>query len=184
MKKASGIMLAIMVVAAILIGILITAKYSTADLSTQEIKIGAGGFSIETPVVLKELPVQAIDASSFKVDVHLFKGENGNKSYFVSYYDLPPDYVGKVGTDEIFNQRLKGMMGSLRGKLLNEKIISFDGNSGREIEVSADTQDGVYLLISHLFLVGNRIYHIMITSPKNVAESSDIKCLNSFKLLK
>jgi hypothetical protein len=183
MKKISGIMLAIMV-AAILIGIFITVKYFTADPSTQEIKIGAGGFSIETPAVLKELPVQAIDVSSFKVDVHLFKGEDGNKLYFVSYYDFPPDYVGKVGTDEIFNQRLKGMMGSLRGKLLNEKIISLDGNPGREIEVSADTQEGVHLLISHLFLVGNRIYHIMITSPNSVADSSDIKCLNSFKLLK
>ena len=150
----------------------------------QEIKIGTGGFSIETPITLKEEPVQAVDVTPGKVDVHVFSADKGNKSYFTAYYDYPPGYVSKVGADKIFDQRRDGMMGSISGKLLNEKIISFDGNSGREIEVSADTQDGVYLLISHLFLVGNRIYHIMITSPKNVAESSDIKCLNSFKLLK
>jgi len=149
----------------------------------QEIKIGTGGFSIETPLVLKEEPVQAINVSCGKVDVHLFSADKGDKSYFAAYYDYPSDCVSKVGADKIFDQRRDGMMASILGKLLYEKKISLDGNPGRELEVSAETKGGVYLLKSHLFLVGNRIYHIMITSPKNVADNTDVKFLNSFKLL-
>jgi hypothetical protein len=147
----------------------------------QEIKTGTGGFSIETPITLKEEPTQILDTSFCKVYVHLFSADKGSKSYFAAYYDYPPDVISKVAADKIFDRHRDVMMS--HGKLLNEKKISLEGNPGRELEVSANMKDGVYLIKSRSFLVGNHFYDILVRSSKNVSDSSDVKFLNSFKLL-
>ncbi|MDI6790005.1 MAG: hypothetical protein QME44_04875 [Thermodesulfobacteriota bacterium] len=60
-----------------------------------------------------------------------------------------------------------GAVSNVNGKLIMELKISLDGNPGREIVIDAKAGNGQDVtVIACAYLVGNRMYQVLIGAPK------------------
>ncbi len=141
----------------------------------------SGGFTAFMP----EKPAVSIDRQAapggFRT-IHLFKFEDRATNMFntVSYSDYPPGF--EVGdADEFFDQLIAHAVSSIGGILLVERNISTGYLAGREIEVAVDED---YFVRSRFYLVGNRLYQVMLGGSKQRAYSRQSEAfLNSLHIM-
>jgi len=110
--------------------------------------------------------------------------------YLVMYTDFVEP---KLETDPELNKILDKLrddsLAASQNKLLSDATISLDGHPGRMIKTISP--DGIVTTIK-LYVVGERLYQLTVTSPKEVQasdasrlnESRAAKFLDSFKLAK
>ncbi|HEY9074301.1 MAG TPA: hypothetical protein VIN67_09240 [Desulfobaccales bacterium] len=150
----------------------------------QEFKSEAGRFSIMTPVALQE-ETQPLETEAGKISLHLFAAQEGFTGYFVSYCDYPPEFVKKKEPEQMLDGARDGATKSAKGKLVSDTKISLAGHPGLEVVIDAREPQGPNGLIKgRLFMVGNRLYQVMVVAPKSrTDDQATDSFLQSFKLL-
>jgi len=140
-----------------------------------------GSFSILMPGVPTE-QTKRLNTKAGAIDMHLFILEQKNVAYFVSHIDYQEELLQQRNDDEILDGARNGAVKNVQGKLLSEVPISLDNYPGREIRI--ETSDGKHTIQTRIYLVKNRLYQVMIVTPKENSFSKDVtKFLDSFKLL-
>ena len=104
------------------------------------------------------------------------------------------DYPIPVGDAEVAKKVLdngaKGAVESVNSELLELKEVALDGHPGRYLK---ERMPGGELMRVKMLLVGQRMYQVAITTPREEGASAEMvkqyetmadKFLNSFKLLK
>lgn len=140
------------------------------------------GFAILMPGKPKE-QTSKIKSALGELDNKQFMVATANKAFWmVSVIDYPAGTAnGKE--DALLDGAVKSAVKGLQGKTLHEgKITLEDKYPGRKLEVEAE-KIGVYR--AHFFLVGDRVYQVIVRGPKDAATSPEaMKYLESFKLVK
>jgi hypothetical protein len=150
----------------------------------QELKSDSGKFSITAPGELKE-ELQSVDTDVGKIDIHMYTLEKSGRAYVVGYSDYPQEMINQTDPQKLLDGGRDGAMKNVSGKLIKEKKITLKENPGRELVLDGTSASGQEATImARLFLVGNRLYQVMVVTPKGADSSSETSdFLGSFKLL-
>ena len=117
-----------------------------------------------------------MDSAAGPLQLHQFLVEDGNVAYIVMYNDYP-----NVPQDQqvFFNNVRDGGANAVKGKVTKEKVISKQGYPGRAFDI--ETTDT--LLLQDVYLVGKRLYQIILGVPKaDKMPSQANQFFSSFKL--
>jgi hypothetical protein len=165
----------------LMLGILLMACNSPPK--PQEFKSEAGGFAVTAPVALTER-IQAVETQVGKIDYHMFLGEQNNAAYSVGYADFPPALIQKSDPEKLLDGSRNGTVSRVNGELVTETRIALKGNPGRELVIDAMAKSEADMTImAHLFLVGNRLYMVMVAAKKGRLSGSAMDdFLRSFQL--
>ena len=144
----------------------------------------SGGFSISTPVELKE-STQSIPTPAGNLELHIFSGETPTRGYIVGYADYPEAVMQQSNPQKMLEGARNGAAAQINGKVLKEEQITLDGNPGVEflMEGKNDTQEA--LSKARMVLVGRRIYQVLVVGGKNDIQEPEMDgFIRSFKLVK
>lgn len=112
------------------------------------------------PIELRFVATQAMD---------------GSGAYGVGYLDYPASARGQRDAES----RLDAMTHAFPGQMLSNRVITVDGHPGREFSVRRTK--GVTTM--RVFLVRQRLYELIATSPEGAGAETLATFLNSFRLL-
>jgi hypothetical protein len=151
----------------------------------QEFTSEQGRFSVMSPLPLEE-STQSVDSELGPIEVHFFMADQADRAYMVGYSDYPQDFIDQTDPDSILDGARDGAVGNVNGKLVSEtNLLLDDQHPGREIIITTMLdQDQEGTVKSHMYLVGNRLYQVMVIAASgemSVQEMDDF--INSFKLL-
>jgi hypothetical protein len=160
----------------------------------RDFKSSEGGFLVKTPVALEESvttknPVISPDGKSVEVTTHQFSGGKDGLYYSVGYADFP-EWVFTLGDRSAMVEALLGTAGLgmtklHNGELLSDMKIAIGEFPGREILVEFQEQGQKAIVKARFYLVGRRMYQIMVYAPAGKGGMGDIgEFLESFQLLK
>ncbi len=171
----------------ILISLLLAFSLAACNRAPQprELKSEAGRFSVMTPTPLEEM-VRPLETQGDKIDLHIFSGQLGDTGYFVSYWDYPPGLVQPDRLEEMLDGSRDGSVAQVSGRLIREGKLTLMGHPGRELLIETGSQTGpeARRLQGRLFIVGNRMYQIMVVAPKDQKSRPEPGAfLQSLKLL-
>ncbi len=166
-----------------------------APAAPMEVKSTAGGFSVMSPVRLEErvvansIMLPGSDQRAATIQNHIFDGASGPLYFMVGYADYPESAFANGDAETVKSTILKGTATSItkrvNGTLLREATVDVEGIPATEIIVEVKDDDGTPIRVKgRYFMVGRRLYQIVVTadSGKGVAEMTDF--LDSFHLLK
>jgi len=148
---------------------------SRAETGMQEFTSKDGGFIISMPGAPKE-SVQNVDSAAGPLELHQFLVEDGNVAYIVMYNDYPrvPE-----SQETFFKNVRDGGVNAVKGTLKKEKVIARQGYPGRAFDI--ETSDT--LLLQDVYLVGKRLYQVILGVPKaDSMPSRTNQFFGSFKL--
>ena len=108
---------------------------------------------------------------------------DGGTVYLIGYFDHVP------GTSFSFDRARDGMVGAVKGTLLEESNLTLSANPGRELKVATKDDQGIdYLLRARFYDVDQRVYVIQFIYPKatndEAMSAAGAKYFDSFQLLK
>jgi hypothetical protein len=148
-----------------------------------------GGFSILFPGAPSESS-QLVDAApgvQFKLRIYSLKTQ---AEYGVMYADYPIPVGDPAVAKRVLDNGAKGAVASVNSELLEIQEIALDGHPGRYLK---ERMPGGELMRVKMLLVGQRMYQVAITTPREEGASAERvkqyeamadKFLNSFKLMK
>lgn len=166
-----------------------TSLAETNPQAWKEYSSTEGGFSILFPGIPSESS-QLVDASpgvQFKLHIHSLKTL---AEYSVMYADYPIPVGDPAVAKGVLDSGAKGAVASVNSELLELKEIALDGHPGRYLK---ERMPGGEIMRVKMLLVGQRMYQVAITTPREEGASVEMvkqyetmadKFLNSFKLLK
>ncbi len=144
----------------------------------QTLSSDAGKFRIRMPGMPKEETSDLGDG----IKIHQFLLDKGEYAYIVSYNGIasgPPNPEAITG---LLNKGRDTMVASLKGKLVEEKSISLNGNSGKAIRVSMPDKTGTAYVRG--YIVGDQYYQVMlIGSNKSLDGANGDRYFASFALV-
>jgi len=160
---------------------------------TNEFKCEQGGFAVRVPCTLKETS-ETMDTVGGKTVCHQFEGERGVYQYAVSYSDYQQSFINQYDSDTLLLGASAGALNASKGRILSvsnvtlvkylensKKIISYPG---KEVSISGKRQEKAFVVRARFYLVGNRLYSVMIVSPQGKEDSVMMAdFLESFRLL-
>ncbi len=134
----------------------------------REFKSEAGRFAVMTPTPLEEM-VKPLETLGGKIDLHIFSGQRGDTSYFVSYWDYSKEPIHPDRLEKMLDASRDGSVANVSGRLIREGKLTLMGNPGRELVIETGSQPGLETrrLQARVFIVGNRMYQIMVVAPKD-----------------
>jgi len=142
-----------------------------------------GAFSVLMPGTPTE-QTQTQDTDLGPIDVHMFTIEQGEVAYLVGYNVFPAAVIEAATPAAILDGARDGQVETVKGTLLSEKEITLGAYPGRDLEIQVEGSDGASSLRSRLFMVGDRLYQLVVAGPKGQSTSPNtIKFLDSFKLV-
>jgi hypothetical protein len=133
----------------------------------------AASFSVSMPGT----PTYELKKLDNGVDMHMHILEHGNDAYLVTHIDYPEGTM--KGTPE---ETLEGARdGSIRGKKkLSERALEIGGYPGLDLR----TQDENFVSGVRIFLVGNRLYTIIVAMPRASKDEAVMQSyLESFRIV-
>jgi hypothetical protein len=155
------------------------------EFSSQE-----GRFSVLFPSAPKQT-TQTMTTKVGNLDARLYTLSSTKETPFeaqffaVAYIDYPKDALAKYRTDALLDGAREGAVTFVKGKQLAETRVTQNGVEGREIKITAPNKRKTSLVVVRLFLVGERLYQVLVVIDESRAESGEIaKFLDSFKLEK
>jgi hypothetical protein len=118
-----------------------------------------------------------------KIGIFSYVLDLPSAQYAVIHADFPADFVQRMGTDQMLITAREEALAQFEGVLLDEKDITLTSKyPGREQRI---TVEGVITVRSRLYLVGQRIYYVMVAMPNRSFSAYDAqRFLDSFTLLK
>jgi len=150
----------------------------------KELKSEDGAFSVDAPIAF-EASVQDMPTAAGVLHAHMFSGENKSAGFLVMYFDVPAEQLKNAKPEDILAGGREGEISSMKGKKTSEKAIELDGAPGSEYSFTADSEGVSFKAKARVFLVGNRVYHLLVLDKDGTTKPEDVdKFLNSFKVLK
>ncbi|MCX7040860.1 MAG: hypothetical protein NT005_17215 [Spirochaetes bacterium] len=152
--------------------------------AAQEFKSEVAGFSIMSPVGLKET-TQPIETDAGTIELRSFSGARNGTAYAVMCSVLPEKLLAQDPPATILDRALEGIASSVEGVIVAENEIAVAGNLGREVEAKGKGKDGSqYALKTLLVLVENHLYQVLVVTPQGTAFSKKMTdFIRSFTLL-
>jgi hypothetical protein len=147
----------------------------------KEFRSPEGGFVVLLPGE-PTLDRKATPTDFGQIDMHMYTVTTANMYCSVAFYDVPAGLNKPVDTllDDTCN-------GFVKGANLTEKAerraIALGSHPGREI--IGESPDGAFLLMARYYLVGKRIYLVMVGTAIAEASSPEVgRYLDSFRLVR
>jgi hypothetical protein len=159
--------------------LVLTGSAKADDQNLQE--FSKGDFSILMPGTPSE-QTKSIPSPAGNMDMKLYIASAGDTGfvYLVATLELPKGGLGGA-TEEFLDGAQTGLVQGAKGKLVSQSKIKHGKHSGRDI--TAEVFDGKGLLRGHVFLVDQKMYMLVIMTPKDADASGAIdKFLGSFKV--
>jgi hypothetical protein len=162
-------------------------QLAVAAPAVKEFTSKEGGFSVMTPVAMEEAS-QDVDTQIGKIRIVMYGGELDGAAFQVGFNDYPKGFVTPDNTTQLLDGAREGMVNNIGGTLVSEQKVFLKGYAGREIvaTVVLDETTGEAIVKARIYMVGSRLYQIVVVSPAGEgavsAESIDA-FLKSFKLL-
>ncbi len=134
------------------------------------------GFAVKMP----DTPQKEIkNVADLKITMLMARGDG--VMCLVAHLFVPGGQPSKSETAQFFKNLAGGMVNSMKGEIVSEKEISFNGNPGREYKIKRDFSVGV----SRAYLVNGHGYLLIALPSLAEGDSTGIpKFLDSFKLTK
>jgi len=148
-----------------------------------------GGFSILFPGAPSQETQVIEPAPGVKFELRILK-VNTLAECSVMYADYPMPVEDPAVAKSVLDNGAKGAVASVKSELLEFKEIMFEGHPGRYLKERMPSGE---IMRVKMFLVGQRLYQVAITTPREEGKSAEIvaayqamseKFLNSFKLNK
>ena len=119
-------------------------------------------------------------------DCSLDENRDGNLTYLVNCIEYPIDKVNSSNEKElvsIYNKSINTSLQSIKGKLIQEKVIFVKEFKGRDIIIDVPSDN--YRIKMRLVLVKNKMYMIQVFSEKtkNLTNESLNKFIKSFDII-
>ncbi len=164
----------------VIAGVLVSVVAVQAQLKFDTFTSKACGFSVLMPGTPKEQTMK-IKSDRGVLDHTQFMVAEKTTFWMVSVIDYPADTPAELA-DKLLDGAVKGAVNNLKGKALREGSLPLENKyPGRQILLETE-KVGFYR--SHIFLVNNRLYQIVVRGPKEDVTSADAtKYLESFKLV-
>jgi len=148
-----------------------------------EFSSAEGAFSVLMPGTPTE-ETQTEETEMGGIDVHSFTFEEGGVAYLVGYNVFPAAVIEAADPDALLDGACDGQVKAVNGTRVNEEEITLGAYPGRELEILIEDSEGPASLRSRNFLVGDRLYQVMVVGPEGQSASPDTtKFLDSFKLV-
>lgn len=164
-------------------------KVQTSQPNWKEYSSAEGRFSILFPgKVTEEAQVTQL-APGVELRLRIFKHETVAESS-VMYADYPMPLDDPAMAKSVLDAGAKGAAATINAEVLELKEITLDGFPGRYLKERLTSNE---IMRVKMYLVGQRLYQIAITTPAEQGMSADKmknydamadKFLNSFKILK
>ena len=172
--KALGVLPVLLVAGTLLVG--------CGGTTWTEFTSAEGAFSVLMPGTPAE-QTQAQDTDLGPIDVHMYTFEGGDVAYLIGYNVFPAAVIDASTPAAILDGARDGQVETVKGTLVNESEITLGTYPGRDLEIQVEGSDGASSLRTRLFMVGDRLYQLVVAGPKGQSTSPDtIKFLDSFKL--
>ncbi|QIR41169.1 hypothetical protein HCG51_33805 [Tolypothrix sp. PCC 7910] len=160
---------------------LTTSSVIAATPAWQEFSSSEGKFSVLFPNGKVEEVSPPENSNSSGVKSLKMHAVNGDKNAFiVGYADFGID-VSQAPPGELIDAFLEGMLEN-ESKLLSQKNIQFEEYPGKEVKVKDEKNGTIYN--TRFFLIGHKIYFMMVGSIETPEVSDTQKFFNSFHLIK
>lgn len=139
-----------------------------------------GRFTVQFPAgqvkqSTQPLRLQGRDSSTLYVTYVEVEQQDSTVAYMVMYNDYPAKYVKTTPQEFLRQVRDAGVKGKT---LLSDMPIDLNGVPGREFASSNDQWN----FNERLFLQGNRLYQLIVTSAKDKTAAQATQFLDSFKI--
>lgn len=158
-----------------------TSSVISATPAWQEFSSSEGKFSVLFPngKVEEISPPENSNSSGIKsLKMHAVTGDKN--AFIVGYADFGID-ASQAPPGELINAFLEGMLEN-ESKLLSQKNIQFEEYPGKEIKVKDEKNGTIYN--TRFFLIGQKIYFMMVGSIETPELSDTQKFFDSFQLIK
>ena len=167
--------------AALVIAAAVPAAAAPPAAQWKEFRSPDGGFVVLLPGE-PSLDRKSMQTDFGAIDMHMYTVASDNMYCSVAFYDVPTG-IGKTN-DVLLEDTCNGFV---KGANLTEKAerraISLGAHPGREI--IGESPDGAFLLMARYYLVGKRIYLVMVGTAIAEASSPDVgRYLDSFRLVR
>jgi hypothetical protein len=139
-------------------------------------------FTVGFPARPKE-SVQPQKTAVGEFDLYLFQVNDPETA--TQYVVGCTEYTGVklFNPEDRFDGARDGLLASGQYKLRSERKIELQGSPGREIDLELPDGKGIQFRV-HLYLVGQRMYQLMVFSKQDVAKNRDASLFfDSFRLL-
>jgi hypothetical protein len=150
----------------------------------QTTKSELGKFTITAPVILiiTEQPVEIL--KNEEMELHIYAGQKNDTAYFVGYSDYPEEILLQNTPENILRAGRDGLLNNNR-TLIEEAEIVVEGFPALEFIIEERSAAGAITYKGRVVLVDNRVYLILIGSPKGKIRMEEMdEYLESFRLLK
>ena len=142
----------------------------------------AGKFSINLPAKPTEKTTK-VKVGDRDVDLHVFSiSSQKDRAYVVTYSDYPKDKIGE-DKDKFLAGVVERNVALLKGKVAAEEKVALGKakHPGREVRV--DLPDKKQLYRARVYVVGDRVYQIVVLGPEELVKGKEIdEYLASFKV--
>lgn len=166
----------------VIAGVLLSGIAVSAELKFEKFTSKPGGFSILMPGTPKEQTTK-IKSALGDLDNKQFSVVTDGKIFWnVLVIEYPAGSTAdrqEALLDGAVNATVKGLM----GKKISETKNALEGTifPGRQVQIEAEK---IGIFRANIYLVGDRLYQIVVQGPKEVVTSPDAtKYLESFKLV-
>jgi len=109
---------------------------------------------------------QAQDTDLGPIDVHMYTFEGGDVAYLVGYNVFPAAVIDASTPAAILDGARDGQVETVKGTLVNESEITLGTYPGRDLEIQVEGSDGASSLRTRLFMVGDRLYQLVVAGPR------------------
>lgn len=141
-----------------------------------------GKFTAEFPGSPKEQS-QAMPTPLGTITAYIVGYESRSAAYMVMYADYPQSHVQSTSADEILDGACDGAASNINGRVISKTPITIGNHPGRELRVSATHEGKQVEVRNRVYLVGNRLYQVLVTSaPGGTQDSTANRFVDSFKL--
>jgi hypothetical protein len=156
-------------------------ELGTAD-GWQTFNSTAGGFRVEMPRYPRS-SVQKVSTMMGLIDLHLITVDVGDAGYMVGYSDFPESYVSTGNVDAMLDRARDGAAANVNGRVVKETRMRLGRYPGREFWIEGNVEGQTGMGQQRIYLVGNRLYQLVVAGPKDHFPVSDgQRFLSSFAL--
>ncbi len=135
-----------------------------------------GRFTVVTPLHLVQ-QIQDVDLpTGDTLKVTSYSGERATIGYYVSYADYPQSVIRTNKPQTLLQGSRDGVSENLGGTITQDTEIVLDKHPGREFIVTAKDDKGKPFTVRvRLYIVGARLYELIVWLPENVESNKDVE---------
>jgi len=140
----------------------------------------AGRLSIQFPAPPRREVVPVLREDTDDLQVVVFSARHDGRTWVASYSDLARPAADPTHAEAVLDHSRDGVAAHARGTVADEKRIAIEKSPGRSFTLNMAGGSAAKV---RLFLVGNRLYHLMVIgTPTGLGDPSVPAFLDSLKL--